>query len=255
MKSYIGIIIAVSLSLSALAEVRTWSLSSGETIEAEYLRNSFDSVVLKTADGKEHKIQVSDLVEADQKEITLLNPPELSLDLLRSAEQVKVPESPYHDQPGPMLLLYTFGARIKQLGTKNYPYPLTVEVYALSKQCYDPDKYHLIQVCRSKPFVLSKENNRRFEFESKNPVRLIRYQIDVNFLNWIQPGGEEYGESLILVKDERGEIIAYDTTASWLYENYDKLRKLPVGAWMNNACKRVHPTPLKDVRVGEAPQF
>ena len=255
MKSFIGIVIAVLSTLSAFGELRTWTSASGKTLEAEYVRTAFDSVVLKDAGGDERKILIADLSEEDRKMIMLLDPPEFSLDLLRSAKQVHVPRSPYHQQPAPMVLLYQFGARVKQVGTEDYPFPLTVEIYAFAKQCYDPDKYHLVSISRSKPFTLTKENKRRYEFESDKAVKLIRYQVFVDFLYWDQPGGEEFAESLIILRDERGEIVAYKTTAAWLYDNFGKLSKLPLGAWMNNTCKRVHPTPFKDVRSGNAPQF
>jgi hypothetical protein len=90
--------------------------------------------------------------------------------------------------------------------------------------------------------VLSRENERRFEWMAKKKNRIIAYELFVDYLDWREPRGEKFAETLILVRDKRGEIIAYNTTKNWLFDNLDKLEELPVGAWLNDDCVRTHPT-------------
>jgi hypothetical protein len=230
--------------------MRIWTANGGTSFEAEYVRKLFDDVVLRAADGQERRMPVSELSEEDRRFITLANPPELAIDFMRSSKQVHIDTSPYLRALPPEVLIYQFGARVKQVGNAAYPYPLTVEVYAFSQQRYDPDKYHLISRQTSRPFILMEQKERKYEFMGGDQVKLVSYQIEVNWLSWREPRGEEFAETLVIVRDERGEIIAHNTTKNWLYENFDRLEKLPVGAWIDKTCTRVHPTSPKDMRSG-----
>ena len=253
MKLFVKIKLILLLSLSAHGEVRLWTATSGTSLKAEYVRRVFDDVILKDAEGEERRIPIAALSEEDQRYIALANPPQFTVDFMRSSKQVHIDTSPFLRRLPPTVLIYQFGARVKQVGSEDYPYPLTVEVFAFSQQRYDPDKYHLIARHKSEPFILSEQKDRKYEFMAKEQIKLIKYEIVVDFLSWREQRGEDYAESLVIVRDERGEIIAYNTTKNWLYENFDKLNKLPVGAWLDRTCTRVHPTSPKDVRSGTPP--
>lgn len=252
MKTFIKIAVAVSLVMCARGEMRTWTLLSGKPIKAEYVKINFDDVILKTANGEQLKIPRSAFSDESVKYIELLNPPKLTVDFMKSEKQDFVPDSPF-DTGGakplpPTLLLFRFGGRVKQLEAKAYEHPLTLEIYAFTQQRYDPDKYHLIARINSDPFVLSNENGRRFEFMDTRDYRVFKYELFVDYLDWNESRGEKFGESLLLVRDERGEIIAYNATRSWLYRNLDKLEELPIGAWVDENCTRVHPTSAKTTK-------
>lgn len=253
MKTFIHLALAVSLTLCARAEMRTWTSLSGKTIEAEYVKILFDDIILKDANGGELRLPVNQLSGEDLKYIELANPPELSVDFRKSANQDFVPTSPFNTVDPPILLTYRFGGRVKQKDAKSYEHPLKMEIYTFTQQRYDPNKYHLIAKIESEPFVLSGANDRRYEFMDANDFRLISYDLNVEWLNWQEPRGEKFAESLVLVLDERGEIIAYNTTKNWLYNNLEKLQELPVGAWLNDDCTRVHPTPPKSTKRGTFP--
>ena len=242
MNTFIKIAVTVSLTMCVRAEMRIWTSVPGKTIEAEYVRIQFDDVILKGADGAEYKLPLAAFSGDDMEYIELANPPELSVDVLRSASQSFVDVSPTYPKDPLIILTYQFGARVKQMDAKTYEHPLTVEVFAFTQQRYDPSKFHLIQRVRSKPFVLSKENDRRFEFTDEKKHRVIAYDLNVDYLNWTEPRGEKFAETLILVRDKRDKIIAYNSTKNWLYDNLDKLEELPVKAWLNDDCIRVHPT-------------
>jgi len=46
---------------------------------------------------------------------------------------------------------------------------------------------------------------------------------------------------LVVVTDERGEIIQHATPNKWIFEHLENLRKMPVGRFMDKTCTRVHP--------------
>lgn len=253
MKNLIKLALTLTLAVCAQGEMRTWTSIPGKTIEAEYVKILFDDVILKDADGRELKIPLKLFTGEDLKYIELENPPKLSVDFMKSADQDFVPDTPF-DTGGPLpesptLLIYTFGARVKQRDAKTYEYPLQLEIYAINQQRYDPDKYHLICRTESEPFVLSADNGRRFEFTGPHRHQVLSYTLYVNYLSWEELRGEKFAESLILVRDERGEIIAYNTTKNWLYDNLENLEQLPVGAWFEKDCKRTHPTPPKPTKA------
>jgi hypothetical protein len=229
--------------------MRTWTSLPEKTIEAEYVKILFDEVVLKDANGKEIKVPLSLFTGEDLKYIELANPPQLSVDLLKSVSQDFVPQSPFPTggtipEP-PNLLIYQFGARVKQLDAKTYNHKLKIKLYAVTQQRSDQDKYHLISKTESPPFVMSKENGRRYEFTGPHRHRVLSYTIHVDYLSWEELRGEKFGETLILVVDERDEVVAYNGSKNWLYEIHDKLEKLPAGAWLDRTGTRVHPTPPK----------
>ena len=242
MKIYITLTVAVSLTVCARSEMRVWNSLPGKTIEAEYVKIQFDDVILKNADGAETKIPLTAFSGDDLEYIELENPPKLSVDFMKSANQEFIPTSPFLSKPPLNLLLYEFGARVKQLDSKSYNYPLKIEIYALTKQRYDQSKYHLIAKGESKSFVLSKDNGRRYEFALPKQYNVFSYELDVEWLNWTETRGEKYGESLILVRDKRDKIVAYNSTKKWLYNNLERLEELPLGAWVNDECIRTHPT-------------
>jgi hypothetical protein len=242
MKIFIKIALTVSLTMCARGEMRTWTSVPEKTFEAEYVKILFDDVILKDANGGELRIPMDRFSGEDLKYIELINPPVLSVDPMTSAKQTFVDVSQTYPKPPLIILTYQFGARVKQLDAKTYKYPMTVEVYAFTQQRYDQDKYRLIHKSESEPFVMSKENGRRHEFTAKKEHRVIAYDLLVDYLGWTEVRGEKFAESLILVRDERGEIIAYNSTKKWLYRNLEMLEQLPIGAWLDADCIRVHPT-------------
>lgn len=235
------------ICLPTFGEMRTWTNTKGKTFEGEYISTLFDDVKIKNAEGEELRIPLASLSETDKKYVELQNPPQLKVEY-RKSEPVKeyTAEDWYSNSGGQTrnhpikITTATFGAEVIQKSTQAYNHALTVEVYALTKELYDPSKYHLIVHSKSASFKLTKENDRRFAYEDKKTYKILSYNLYDVF-----PRGETLGEYLVLVRDERGKVIAHNGTKKWLYNNLDKLNALPVGAWLNDKCVRVHPTSPK----------
>ncbi len=54
--------------------------------------------------------------------------------------------------------------------------------------------------------------------------------------------GCKYSSYLVVVTDSRGDIIAHKTPKKWLFENYENLKEIPVGRYIDKTCTRVRPT-------------
>ncbi len=243
MKKWVRIMPVIFLAVISPAEMRSWTTRSGDVLEGEYVAVFFDQIVLRTPSGARLKVPLEAVSAEDIKYVELANPPQLTVDFLESADQVFIKPSPIWVNNSPVTQLkHSFGARIKQTSIKEYPHDLTVEVFALSQQVYDPSKYHLIFRGKSAPFRLNPETRYRYEYRGEKGIPLSRYLLSGEY-----PRGQKLAEMLVVVRDERGEIIAYNTTKNWLYKNLESLITIPVGGWLDKTCTRRHPTSPKPV--------
>ena len=245
MKRILIALLMVTGSLGAFSEPRTWTAKSGETFEGEYVVDIAGKVRIRGADKKTIEVPVAELAEEDQEYIELLNPPEIKVEYRQEAsfkeyvcDDWYANESTTAAQNHPIYVAdASFGAMVKRRPGRAYDHELTLEMYILTKQNYDPSKYHIVAHVKSEPFTLTEKGEWRFDFMEEDTHTIIKYNLYSEF-----PRGEKLGEFLIIVRDKRGEIISYNDSGKWLFSNLDKLQELPVGAWINDKCKRVHPT-------------
>ncbi len=87
----------------------------------------------------------------------------------------------------------------------------------------------------SSSFTPGKENQYAHQFHG-DPVELMSYDL------LKQRSGIKYKGNLVVITDERGIIIQHRASSPWLFENLKDLRQIPVGAFMDKTCTRVHPT-------------
>jgi len=245
MKRFLGITVAmVMVACGSQAEMHTWTSKSGKTVEGKYITTAFDNVNVEDPQGKLIKLPLSELSEEDLTYLEFLNPPELKVEYIKETQPWQTVADDWIDNFGgshvnhPIFVINgRFGARIKMTSNKPYNHPLTVEVFALTKQYYDPSNFHLIARSKSEPFMLTEENKGYYEYMDPKTYTIIYYN-----LYSANPRGERPSDYMVLVRDERGEIIAHRETGNWLFNNREKLMALPVGAWVNDKCDRIHPT-------------
>ncbi|MBN2684259.1 MAG: hypothetical protein JXR40_03175 [Pontiellaceae bacterium] len=237
-------------------EVRIWTTANGEeTIEGEYSSVSGDSVMIRLENNKNIKVPISLLSYDDQLYVEFKNPPKMKVEFRNSLDTETFGVDSWFDGSGneqfsndPILLTEAiFGAEVIQQGREPYNHDLFIEVFALTNQRYDPDKYHLIAHFKSPAFRLTEENDFRYKYISDDVNLIIEYDTrkdgSVPVPDLIR--GEEYSDMLVLVRDEHGDVVGYNSTGNWLYKYLDRLEKLPVNAWLNNKCIRVHPSCMR----------
>ncbi len=240
MRRIIYTVMFVALAGAIQAEMRTWTSSDGKTFEAEYVSSSGDKMILKDARGKIKKIPRAQLSPEDIAYIELSNPPEFKVDFFQQSNQliIKMPPSNYFAQlPPPKILNYVFGAKIKQISSKKYNHTLRIEFFAIGTEVWG-NKFILFDRQES-AFTPGKENDRSHKFSSEKTIRTIQYDLRG------ASRGRKYHGNLVTVKDERGEIIAYSASNSWLYDNIENLKQLPLGAYFDKTCTRTYPTSPK----------
>lgn len=255
MKKLYQMFLALSLvTVCPAGEMRIWTSKSGKTVEGEYVNIAFEKVTIKNASNDLVQLPIAQLCDEDVDYIDRLNPPKISIDYMESAQPRQFVADSWFANNGesidnhPINIIDAkFGALIKQQArNKEFKHDLIIEMYIFSKQCLDPDKYHLIGRVKSEPFRLTKANNFRYEFTAPKTYKIFYYNLWSKYMR-----GEKPSKYLIIVRNDRGDIISYRARSEWIYENLEKLEKLPVGSWINDKCERVHPTsPLRTRRDG-----
>ena len=224
--------------LAQTNEVRTWNFKTGESLDAEYVKDYLGKVVLKDGDGKEWTLKEENFVlsEADKEYLELQHPPELKLEFRKSIVRKNYTMIRFaEDRPEEQRA--EFGALIKQTSYLDYRYELNVEFFAIGSEI-EGNRFLLLDRL-STPFQLTKENGRKFEFYSDRVVRLT--DMWGNSENYSRRGEQYYG-FLIVVTDRRGKVIAADASNDWLLDHLDTLRKREIGNYMDKTCQQTYPT-------------
>lgn len=232
------------MTAGADAQLRTWTLADGRTLEAELTsRVCFDDgVKLVDADGEEISILLDQLSPEDQEYIDIVRVPELDLDLLRKLPQVLFSKKGSGSLRDPEIRA-RFGVRVKQKGSGTYNHELKAEYFAIGRQIY-ADRY-MVLARESITFRLSKENDKRFEYVSDRWVPLRDF-----YMRKFAHRGEKYHGYLILVTDEFGNLVAHEESPDWLFDYSENMLKLRPGNYFDDQCVRrspIRPEPLRNL--------
>lgn len=210
-----------------------WTSVAGEIFEADFVGVIGDSVVLKSPRGKQIRLQLAQLTSSDRNYVGLAEPPTFNCSVTKQSSQRIIKTTPYLNEIPPKLLDYTFGAKIRQTSARAYEHRVDAELFVFGQQRIDDRKYVLLDY-QTSSFVPGKENKRSHVFKG-TPVELMSYDTD-------QPRGTKYSDYLLILTDERGEVILQQASANWLFPNLGNLRKLQVGNFLDDTCARVYPT-------------
>ncbi|MEI6891460.1 MAG: SHD1 domain-containing protein [Pontiella sp.] len=228
--------IPVAEEVEPKSSMRLWTLNSGKAFEAEYISKVGDKLVVRTATGKQVRVPYGDLSPQDINFIKRSTPPEFDVGIIRSSKNFKIEASAYalkRDQIPPRVLDWTFGAKVRKKGRSDYPFELKLEYYVFAQQYLDPNKYWFLDH-QSSVYTPTKENGGSYRFTGDGITRLF----DFNLTS--QRRGHRLSETLVLLTDSKGEIIAHSSTANWLMDHLDELRKRNVGDYIDQNCKQVY---------------
>lgn len=226
-------------------EVRVWAAADGsKTIEGEYSALSGDTVMIRLVSRDLLKVPLSKLSDEDRLYVEYKNPPKLKVEYRLDSDDQEYTAPDWYSNDGwrsenfPIHISENiFGAEVIQTDSRVYNHDLTVEIYAFTKQRYEQSNFHLIAHVKSKPFRLTKENDFSFEYQDNDVYKILSFDLKNQLIR-----GEQLSKYLVLVRDERGEIVGEKSSSEWLLKYLDRLEKLPVGAWINNKCIRIHPS-------------
>jgi len=214
------------------SKMRTWTLRNGKSIEAEFVLQMGDKAVLKNARGKQVKVPVSELSEEDLDYLELASPPPLKIAFLKRQDRFKFEIIPLMSDM-PVYTKFTGGVKIEKTNQKPYSRALRVELFTIASEM-DGNNYILMDRTEG-VFTPSKENGECYELWGHG----------FYLRDYIDGVGDRRGERLkghmIVVTDERGEIVAKDISNDWMLDNLDFLREFPVGRHFNKDGERVYP--------------
>jgi hypothetical protein len=213
---------------------RLWTLANGKSIEGEYINIMGGKVVLKTKRGKIIKIAPVDFSAEDLDLLQLLNPPQLKISFKKETDHFEVKSNPDHNNVIPVATEFAGRVVIEQTDRKNdYQNPLRLEFYVILDE-FDGDNF-ILHDRQIETFSLTPENERRFELTGRTDI-LLRYE---HYGGNVR--GEKYKGYMILVFNERDEIIAQNLSHDWLLDIRDPLLHFPVGRHFNKQGVRVFP--------------
>jgi hypothetical protein len=215
--------------------LRTWTMTDGKTVEAEYVSTIGSKVVLKSAKGKQVRITWETLSQEDRDHVELTNPPDFNIIFTKQSNQRIIETTPFLSEVPPQTFDWTFGVKLKQTSANRYNHAVTAEIFAVGQQFQDDRKYILLDR-QATSFTPTKANQRSHVFKSPQTIETSSYRLK------IQQIGRKYMGYLVLLKDERGKIIQYAASNEWLYEHHENLEGLPLGAFFDRTCSRVHPS-------------
>jgi len=215
--------------VSGKPEMRTWILAGDRTVEAEFVTVIGVKAVLKNAKGKMKKVPLEQLSTEDRTHIELACPPVFNIDFSKKERQQiftgRHPRPPKEEA--------SYGVRFKQTSTGVYNHELRVEMFAIGQQHAQlTGKYELLDRQQA-TFNPAEEDQRTYDFKSDRVVVLT---------GGTRPGSDYHGY-LVTLTDERGALIAVETSHQWLADNLENLKKLKVGNYFEKKdCWRTFPT-------------
>ncbi len=224
MRFFVIILFLLTVSLSVRAEVRVWKDNAGNEYEAEYVRELFDKLTLKTTDGKEVRVAVKDFSEHDQKYMRVMVPPTLSIDFSKTTS-IKPPYIDLWHQFDDTITLVKGLVTLTKESKRPFTSGLRAELFLIAKEINGNGNYILLSKTDSS-FLLSEQNDNThvFKSESVEARRYLEY-------NEIERRGEEYEGYLVVVSDARGNILQTKTDIrEWLEtpDVIENLRKLAI---------------------------
>ncbi len=217
-------------------ETRAWTGADGKILEAEFVAVIGNKVVLKDPRGKQRKIPLDHLSDEDRLFIELTNPPRFKIDFSKKSSRRSIDSGPYADPRWvPRIYDYIFSTRLKQISSGEYNHELHVEFFAFGEEI-SGDNYILLDRQESR-FTSTKKNGRSHEFSGG------KVMLEVRDWSWFADlhSGEKYGGYLVLVTDERGELIDVGSSHKWLPGIADKLREFPIGKHFDKTGTRTYP--------------
>ena len=223
------------------SKMRTWTLAGGRTLEAEFVNIFAGKVVLKDAKGKIRKVSKERLSAEAVEYVELACPPTLEVNFLNNFDRMEFSNTRfyYYGRRHPEERGH-YGIQLRQISAGEYNHALKVELFAIGQQ-EGGRSTHLLLDRQETTFNPAEEEQRTYEFRS--PREVVLRNFDDYYKNIDR--GEKYASYLVVVTDERGEVVAVKSPKKWLVDNLDNLRKLSIGNFMDKNCLRTYPEKLK----------
>ncbi len=222
----------------SVKQERTWTCADGVVLLGKLLINYDDEVLLETGIREQKRIPKRLLSEEDLAFLDLSNPPRFNIEFSKTSDQIdKTKKAPPNGIVGSLAVFeYRFGVKLKSSVTINYNHPLKIEYFAIGSEIGNGDNYILLDR-QSDEITPGRSNGFKYEFHGPKVI-LKKYKVrDIAPMRGRKPDGY-----LIVVTDQEGRIVQYETSNDFLFNNLERLKALPVNAFFDKHCNRAYPT-------------
>lgn len=240
MKTILTYLSLLLLCSSATAAMRVWTDRQGNLVEGEYVRMGSNNAVVRDEQGVAHDIPLKGLSTLELEYLTSVFVPDVSINFSKKTRAKYRSENAL---PGDHVE-YVIGRISIKAQQKMENNTLRAEAYLIGAEVASDD--YRIKSKVAPPLSFTAANKFTAEFQLEMESR--EYQ-EYNF----QIRGTLYDGYLVVVLNQRNEVIEYKTNLSWLdEEKIALLRKFRVDAFFDDDCKaRSVPRPeYTESRVG-----
>ena len=221
MKTLALFFFVLMLGLPTFSEVRIWNDKNGNSYEAEYVKELFDKLTLKTTDGREVRVPIEDLSEHDQKYLRVMVPPNLELDFTKKT-RIKPKPPEMGDLDHDVVTILTGKATITKDSKRPFTSGLKAELYLFGEEVAE-SKYKILLSRTEDSFLLPEKKGDSVELKTK-PIELQVY----TEYDGITRRGPVYIGYLIAIFDRQGNVVHVKTDITWLSgeEKVEQVRAL-----------------------------
>jgi hypothetical protein len=218
-------ILSLLLNSATYAELRTWTDSDGNKIQAELLENLNGNVTLLRENGREAHIKISQLSAADQKYVLVNSPPkiDISVNEVTSRENKGFSfdndNSSRSDDRDYQIQTSTshYKVTLKKSGTIPYKDSIQAELYVFGYKKQED------------AFVLLTKEIQKFTFgegETKDKYTFTSNQVVTQDLQGNRKAGTDYFGNMVVLLDSKGRIFKVKGSRSRMQEFTALIRKM-----------------------------
>lgn len=224
--------LSILLMPVAQAEMRTWTDSRGNTIQAELLENMNGEVTLQREDGREAHISISNLSADDQKYVLVNSPPKIDISVNEMTDRKNKgftieAENPDNNQDIQIQTTSSsYKVTLKRSGTIPYDRPIQAELYVFGYKKQEDS------------FVLLNKTIERFTYggeETKDKYVFTSDPVTTKDVQGSSKSGTSYFGNMVVLVDDKGHAFKVKGSRSRMQEFTALIRKMKEGQIVSKA--------------------
>ncbi|MDF7801720.1 SHD1 domain-containing protein [Pontiellaceae bacterium B1224] len=224
--------LSILLSATAQTEIRTWTDSRGNTIDAELLENMNGEVTLQKENGQEVHISISDLSGKDQKYVLVNSPPKIDISVSAVTDRKNkgfTVEAENSDNNQDMQIQTTsssYKVTLKKSGTIPYDHPIQAELYVFGYKKQEDS------------FVLLSKTIKKFTYgegDVKDKFIFTSDQVTTKDLQGGTKSGTAYFGNMVVLVNDKGHVFEVKGSRSKMQEFTALIRKMNPGQTVSKA--------------------
>ncbi len=223
MKKSSLVVFVVFLGLiTASAEMRIWTSKKGDTIEAEYVNIIGSKIVLKTSAGKQLKVPMSGLCQADMDYLASAIPPKMKLTV--DVDKDRDTLSSYSSTYG----TYNYEEKAETIKCE-------VEIVKTSREPCNRDLVgHLYVIGKQEGGDLRKLlsiDKQEFSFRKSKEFKFRSQPVTVEYSrgSYTTKRGSRYEGYILVVEDKEGKVLAIESSQGTYEKHLHKIKKAKKG--------------------------